>query len=269
MESTKKGGSAITSSLGDLIRWVCIVTLIVFLFAPRLYGSRDSGETGTIEVVTPEGPATSIPRIDLLAMAAEGQHRTEPALAMLVYEPATDRIASAPSADSSCLALEGSTVSAPGKEKERVFHPLILKAANRYQVDSALIKAIIMAESNYNPKAVSKRGAKGLMQLMPKTAEALGVGDSFDPEHNINAGVRYFRKLLNQFDGDVKLALAAYNAGSRKVREYQGVPPFRATRRYIKRVFKYHQYYKNQTGWQEAAVSRPRCLESQPDGSEG
>ena len=249
MKSTKKGASAITSSFGDLIRWVCIVTLILFLFAPRLYGSRGAAEIGTIEAIPSEGPTMSIPKIDLIAMAAERQCRAEPAVTMLVYEPARVRIASSPSADHRALALEGSTPSAPGKEKERVFHPLILKAANRYQVDSALIKAIIMAESNYNPKAVSKRGARGLMQLMPKTAEALGVGDSFDPEHNINAGVRYFRKLLNQFDGDIKLALAAYNAGSRKVREYQGVPPFRATRRYIKRVFEYHQYYKNETAW--------------------
>ena len=249
MKLRKKGAASITSSLGNLILWVCIVTLTVFVFAPRLYGSREAGETGIIEVATLEGPTMSIPRIDMIAMAAERQPRTEPVLAMLVYEPARVRIASSPSADHPTLTLEGSTPSAPGKEKERVFHPLILKAANRYQVDSALIKAIIMAESNYNPKAVSKRGARGLMQLMPKTAEALGVGDSFDPEHNINAGVRHFKNLLDQFDGDVKLALAAYNAGSRKVREYQGVPPFRATRRYIKRVFEYHQYYKNQLAW--------------------
>jgi soluble lytic murein transglycosylase-like protein len=247
MESTKKGASAITSSLGDLILWTSIVAIIVFVFTPRLYGSREAAEIGTIVAATSEAPTIS--RIDLIAMAAERQPRTEPALAMLVYEPAGVRIATSSSADRRALAVKGSTPSAPGKEKERVFHPLILKAANRYQVDSALIKAIIMAESNYNPKAVSKRGAKGLMQLMPKTAEALGVGDSFDPEHNINAGVRYFRKLLNQFDGDTKLALAAYNAGSRKVREYRGVPPFRATHRYIKRVFEYHKYYKNQTAW--------------------
>ena len=192
-------------------------------------------ETGVVKVVRSERPTIS--RIDMIEMAAERQPGTEPALAMMLYEPAGVRIASSASADHRTYILEGSRPSAPGKEKGRVFHPLTLKAANRYQVDSALIKAIIMAESNYNPRAVSKRKAKGLMQLMPKTAEALGVGDSFDPEHNINAGVRYFRKLLNQFDGDVKLALAAYNAGSRKVRKYNGVPPFRATRRYIKRVF--------------------------------
>ena len=133
-----------------------------------------------------------------------------------------------------------------GMEAERLYHSIIIEAANRYQVDPAIVKAIIMAESSYNPKAVSKKGAKGLMQLMPKTAAELGVKDSFNPVYNINGGVRYYKKMLNQFNGDVKLALAAYNAGSRKVKKYQGIPPFKATRYYIKKVFKYYQYYKKQ-----------------------
>lgn len=126
----------------------------------------------------------------------------------------------------------------------RRYHPIIERAAREYDVDPALVKAIIMAESNYNPRAVSRRGARGLMQLMPRTAEALGVQDIFDPEHNINGGVRYFRKLLDRFDGDVELALAAYNAGSRKVRMYRGVPPFETTQRYIEKVFVYYEHYK-------------------------
>jgi len=113
-----------------------------------------------------------------------------------------------------------------------------------------LVKAIILAESGYNPKAVSKVGARGLMQLMPRTAKWLGVKDSFNPEHNINAGVRYFRKLLNQF-GDVTLALAAYNAGGRNVRKYNGVPPYKATRYYIKKVLEYYHIYKYQMGDEE------------------
>lgn len=133
-----------------------------------------------------------------------------------------------------------------GMEAERLYHSIIIEAANRYQVDPAIVKAIIMAESSYNPKAVSKKGAKGLMQLMPKTAAELGVKDSFNPVYNINGGVRYYKKMLNQFNGDVKLALAAYNAGSRKVKKYQGIPPFKATRYYIKKVFKYYKYYKKQ-----------------------
>ncbi|MBN1930398.1 MAG: lytic transglycosylase domain-containing protein [Desulfobacterales bacterium] len=133
------------------------------------------------------------------------------------------------------------------KKAGPVLHPIILQASSRYQVDPNLVKAIIMAESSYNPKAISKKGAMGLMQLMPKTAEALGVEDGFNPEHNIDGGVRYFRQLLNQFNGDIKLALAAYNAGSRKVKEYQGIPPFATTKYYIKKVFEYYQHYKRQT----------------------
>jgi hypothetical protein len=135
--------------------------------------------------------------------------------------------------------------SLPHEEKEeRNFDHIIQRVAKSYDVDPALVRAIIMAESSYNPRAVSKKGAKGLMQLMPKTAEYLGVEDSFNPEHNIDGGVRYFKELLDQFDGDVKLALAAYNAGSRKVREYKGIPPFKATQLYVKKVFEYQQQYK-------------------------
>jgi soluble lytic murein transglycosylase-like protein len=107
-----------------------------------------------------------------------------------------------------------------------------------------MIKAIIMAESSFNPKAVSHKGAKGLMQLMPGTAEYLGVKDCFDPAHNIDGGVRYFKTLLDRFHYDIKLALAAYNAGSRNVRKYGGVPPFRATQSYIDKVLKYYADFK-------------------------
>ena len=132
------------------------------------------------------------------------------------------------------------------RKKERLFHPIILQVASRHDIDPALVKAIIMAESGYNPNAISKRGAKGLMQLMPSTAEALGVEDVFNPEQNISGGVRYFRQLVNRFDGDVKLALAAYNAGSKIVIHYQGVPPFKSTHYYIEKVFKYYKLYKGQ-----------------------
>ena len=131
-------------------------------------------------------------------------------------------------------------------KKEHLFHPIILREASRHEVDPALVKAIIMAESGYNPNAISKKGAKGLMQLMPSTAQALGVEDAFNPEQNISGGVRYFKQLVNRFDGDVKLALAAYNAGSKKVIHYQGIPPYKATHYYIEKVFKYYELYKDQ-----------------------
>ncbi len=126
------------------------------------------------------------------------------------------------------------------------FHGIIIQAAGRYEVDPHLIRAIILAESNYNPNALSKKGARGLMQLMPSTAKALGVQNIFDPEENIDGGVRYFRSLLDRFDGDVQLALAAYNAGSRHVRNYDGIPPFKATQHYIKKVLRFHKKFKTE-----------------------
>ena len=132
----------------------------------------------------------------------------------------------------------------PYEKKAKPFHPIIYQVAERYEVEPAIIKAIIMAESSFNPKAVSHKGAQGLMQLMPRTAKYMGVKDSFNPEHNIDGGVKYFKILLDRFNGDVRLALAAYNAGSRNVRKYNGVPPFKATKLYIKKVLQYYEEYK-------------------------
>jgi len=140
---------------------------------------------------------------------------------------------------------ESGSSSINGETAECLFHPIVIQAAGRYQVDPALVKAIIMAESGYNVRAISKKGAKGLMQLMPTTARAMGVEDAFNPKQNISGGVRYFKQLVDRFDGDITLALAAYNAGSRNVRNYEGIPPFKATRCYIRKVFKYYQIYKD------------------------
>jgi soluble lytic murein transglycosylase-like protein len=131
-------------------------------------------------------------------------------------------------------------------ERERSFSPIIFAAANRYSVDPALVKAVIMAESGYDPMAISKKGATGLMQLMPTTAAALGVEDSLNPEHNINGGVKYLKQLLNRFEGDLELALAAYNAGSKKVKKYKGIPPYKATQSFVAKVFHYYQQYKKE-----------------------
>ena len=116
---------------------------------------------------------------------------------------------------------------------------LITKASEKYSVDPALIKAVIKAESNFNHRAVSKKGARGLMQLMPATASSLQVQDSFHPESNIEGGVRYLRYLLNYFSGNLNLALAAYNAGENAVIKYGGIPPYRETQTYVRRVLSY------------------------------
>ncbi len=122
---------------------------------------------------------------------------------------------------------------------------IIAKAAKKYKVDEALIKAIIKAESNFNHEAISPVGAQGLMQLMPATAYALQVEDVFQPENNIEGGVRYLRYLLNTYRGDLRLALAGYNAGETAVAKYNNtVPPFRETRNYINRVMSYYDEFR-------------------------
>ena len=130
----------------------------------------------------------------------------------------------------------------------------IERAASRYQVDGLLIAAMIKAESSFDPEAASPVGALGLMQIMPDTADLYGTSDIFDPGNNIRIGTRYLASLLRQFDGDLELALAAYNAGPGNVARFAGVPPFRETRRYVRRVL--HAYYElNQRAWVESGAT--------------
>jgi soluble lytic murein transglycosylase-like protein len=112
-------------------------------------------------------------------------------------------------------------------------------------VDVALVKAVIHAESYFNYRAVSHAGARGLMQLMPATARKYGVTDMNDPEQNLRAGVQYLRDLLDKYPKNLAWAVAAYNAGEKAVNRYQGIPPYDETRRYVKKVLAYHDFYRN------------------------
>lgn len=125
------------------------------------------------------------------------------------------------------------------------YEQLIRDCANKYGVSPSLVKAVIHAESGYNPNAVSSKGASGLMQLMPATAKSLKVADRFNPKDNVEGGVKYLRFLLDTFRGDVSLALAAYNAGLSNVAKYGGIPPFNETRTYVNRVLSYMQSYQS------------------------
>ncbi len=116
------------------------------------------------------------------------------------------------------------------------YHELVAAAASRYGVDAELITSVIAVESNFDPKAVSRKNARGLMQLLPETAARFGVKDVFDPAENIDAGTRYLRDLLQLYNNDLTLTLAAYNAGPDNVQKYGRVPPFSETVSYVKRV---------------------------------
>ncbi len=124
------------------------------------------------------------------------------------------------------------------------YDPIIKRAAETYNMDFSLIKAVIDAESSFNPEAVSSAGAQGLMQLMPATAKALGVTDSFNPVENIMGGARYLKGLLERFDNNESLALAAYNAGPGRVKQYGGIPPFKETQTYVSRVLERREGYR-------------------------
>lgn len=124
------------------------------------------------------------------------------------------------------------------------FEQLIKTCSDKYGVNQSLVKAVIHAESGYNPNAVSSKGASGLMQLMPATAKSLKVADRFNPKDNVDGGVKYLRFLLDTFRGDISLAVAAYNAGLNKVVKYGGIPPYAETRTYVNRVLSYMKSYQ-------------------------
>ncbi|MGC8554143.1 MAG: lytic transglycosylase domain-containing protein [Candidatus Acidulodesulfobacterium sp.] len=121
-----------------------------------------------------------------------------------------------------------------------LYKPIILKASKKYHVSPKLIEAVIKVESGYNSSAVSDKGAEGLMQLMPQTQKMVNVSDPFNPSQNIYGGTEYLKSLIMKYNGNLQFALAAYNAGSRAVNKYGGIPPYSETQNYVKEVLNYY-----------------------------
>jgi len=147
------------------------------------------------------------------------------------------------------------STSSPASTKD--LQSIIDEASVSSQIDADFIASVIHAESANNPRAISRKGAQGLMQLMPQTASSLGVKDSFDPAANVDGGVRYLRELLLQYNGDAAKALAAYNAGPQRVQQYHGVPPYRETHAYVARVINDYNRKKIAQAKQQAHLRVP------------
>lgn len=142
---------------------------------------------------------------------------------------------------------------------------LVSEAAERHHIDPALVRAVIETESGWNATAKSRKGALGLMQLIPTTAVRFGVNDAFSPQQNVDAGVRYLKTLLQRYNGNLDLALAAYNAGEGAVDRAHGIPAFRETRDYVQKV--QNAYFRPGSGRMEGVWSNPRAIRKEPDPS--
>jgi soluble lytic murein transglycosylase-like protein len=190
-----------------------------------IYINSNSPETGRGSTISPPGA-------DLRNSSAAGY------------------VSSAPKFDGVPVSLMNRSASAPAK-----LDRIVSEAAQRHQVDPALVKAVISTESGWNPQAVSRKGAVGLMQLIPATAQRYGVGDSFDPVQNVEGGTTYLKWLLDRYHGDLSKSLAAYNAGERAVDQSGGVPAYRETQRYVQKVT--NAYFQPDSGRDTQLWSAP------------
>jgi hypothetical protein len=185
----------------------------------------------------------SIRRLERDPLSPLARHALGLGVLLLTIVPAYGYFGSrAPQPESEIMRIARETVEATDSSVEIAeiveIEAHIREVAVRYDIPPILVAAIVEAESEFNPRAVSRRGARGLMQLMPGTASSLRVSDTFDPYENIEGGVRHLRRLMDRYRGNLPLVLAAYNAGEQAVMVYRGVPPYRETRRYVNRILR-------------------------------
>jgi soluble lytic murein transglycosylase-like protein len=167
---------------------------------------------------------------------------------------------------------DGSTISSPSSAESANaagdhLDQIVQRAAERHNLDPALVKAVISTESGWNPSAISRKGAVGLMQLIPETAERFGVGNAFDPVQNVEGGTSYLKWLLDHYDGDLTKSLAAYNAGERAVDQSGGIPAYPETERYVQKVT--NAYFRPNSGRDPSLWSKPRAPIRQETDSKG
>jgi hypothetical protein len=217
---------------------VVVLSLDPVPFDANVLHEKTDSQASKQDLVKPEEKVLSKSVQDLKGSTKFGRDRQQAACQVQKIRPVENIAVVMRDGGRPSMPVSPSNLEIPSKIPYREY---ILQAAQTYGVDAALIIAIIKAESNYNPKAVSHTGARGLMQIMPGTARDLNISDSFDPAENIDGGVRYLRQMLDKFNGNERLALAAYNAGVARVLNHGGVPPFRETRQYIKNVLRYRE----------------------------
>jgi soluble lytic murein transglycosylase-like protein len=179
------------------------------------------------------------------------RHETIGDTTRLYTSASDDSFIEVPTAQITSYAADDTPAQAPAPEKKPDVQMIVNDAGQKHGLDPDFIASVVRAESSYNLNAVSPKGARGLMQLMPQTAEQLGVKDISDPASNVDGGTKYLRALLDQYHGNVPKALAAYNAGAHRVDQYHGVPPYAETRAYVRRIMA--DYNRKKT----AAVKKP------------
>jgi soluble lytic murein transglycosylase-like protein len=215
-------------------RWKsCLALLVVVSFLGSLQAAEDitahrdaDGRVVFVNEASPGTSSTSNSGRRVLASASSGSS-----------------VSSAESESS-----EGAGSAESGGARSESVHSIIEEAASRHQIDPELVRAIVRVESNFNPYAVSPKGARGLMQLIPATARRFGVRNAFDPRSNLDGGLRYLKHLLGMFDGDLRLSLAAYNAGEEAVSRSRGIPPYRETQNYVRKIAELYPLRSMPTG---------------------